>query len=770
MPKVAKFEMPDGRVARFEVPDDYTPEQAQQEIAGMLSELPEKRSLAQKASDLFTGADRETEYTQKLPEFDVPAKFALTRPVDTAKAALGLLTTFDPLKQVSVLKDAYPKLKFFEDEKGNIIVDGREEGAEVGVLNLPGVSARDLIQAGFQVAAFTPAGKAGAGALSGARAAGRVGVASAGTQLAQDLVGQAAGSQANEIVSNNSELKTVERDRGAFDVAADVDYTDVAIAGALGGAFEGIAQVVGPKVRSYLASRKGSEKAITDEVRQEFKKIAVEVGRNPDEITDDVIRAFVDTGDDGLTPFEREFGIKLTGGERQLSQATTPQQRSKALQMLDSEDSLRVGSSGGSRGQQEFLNQEMKRQDQLVNLVDSVAPEEALYSAPSQIKQGINSASDAALQKVDDAYAAIGEASLRNKDAAGLLEATRKTLQNNIDAVIDSEVTPATRAALKKIQEYEKYVKANPEKISVGRLDNIRKVIGSLWKDAKNKTDKSNMSQLMKAYDDYLDDAVIKGLFDGDQEAIEALKGARKLSREYFNKFAAREGQITRGAGQQIKDKQGRFIEKIIEADPTDQEVISALFTANRFGGAGASKMAARFKEILGSDSPAWKTVKQAAFRSLVKETNSGGRNVVSTQKTAQAIQKALKEQSELMNQIFTPQEIGRLRRLAAGFQNIDPNLGALKSRVTPSGKNAIKSAGDALKALFPGVAAGDPITLTASGVSIAKTLTGKNAAKAVFSPEQVRKASGGLLIPLPGGRQTTATAAAEGIALTAKD
>lgn len=38
MPKIARFEMPDGRIARFEVPDDYTPEQAQAEMQQFASQ------------------------------------------------------------------------------------------------------------------------------------------------------------------------------------------------------------------------------------------------------------------------------------------------------------------------------------------------------------------------------------------------------------------------------------------------------------------------------------------------------------------------------------------------------------------------------------------------------------------------------------------------------------------------------------------------------------------------------------------------------------
>ena len=94
------------------------------------------RGLRGNISDVFTGADRETAATRGLPEFDMPLElptFAGNPNVRRqASAALGLLTTFDPKGQVNILATNFPKLKFSQDEKGNIIVDGREGGGVNG--------------------------------------------------------------------------------------------------------------------------------------------------------------------------------------------------------------------------------------------------------------------------------------------------------------------------------------------------------------------------------------------------------------------------------------------------------------------------------------------------------------------------------------------------------------------------------------------------------------------------------------------------------------
>lgn len=54
---VAKFEMPDGRIARFEVPEGTTPEQAQAMIEAELQNIPQAEPVAQDQQDIFPTAN-----------------------------------------------------------------------------------------------------------------------------------------------------------------------------------------------------------------------------------------------------------------------------------------------------------------------------------------------------------------------------------------------------------------------------------------------------------------------------------------------------------------------------------------------------------------------------------------------------------------------------------------------------------------------------------------------------------------------------------------
>ena len=172
-----------------------------------------------RVKDWFTGGLRETEQTESLPEgIQLPFGWDGGR---QPLAALGLMTTFDPVEQMSVLKKYYPDIVFSEDEKGNIIADASAyEGGGVGVMNAPGISMDDIRRLGFQIGAFTPAGRAAKGASLVGGAA-KAGAASSATQAAMDVGGQYLGA-------------TAEGEQPGIQ-ASEIDLVNVGLAG-LGGA------------------------------------------------------------------------------------------------------------------------------------------------------------------------------------------------------------------------------------------------------------------------------------------------------------------------------------------------------------------------------------------------------------------------------------------------------------------------------------------------------------------------------------------------------
>jgi len=126
-----------------------------------------ERGVWDKAGDVITGNDRQTNATRNLPELGTEIGLGEFLGMDT-RVGLGdvrglpvsaaALTTTDPVEMVKILQEkAGDRLSVRPDEAGNIIVglDGRE-----AVLNKPGFTPFDAMQLGGFMAAFTPASKA----------------------------------------------------------------------------------------------------------------------------------------------------------------------------------------------------------------------------------------------------------------------------------------------------------------------------------------------------------------------------------------------------------------------------------------------------------------------------------------------------------------------------------------------------------------------------------------------------------------------------------
>lgn len=211
-------------------------------IAGMIKAQPhqqaqhnaepeQEKGMLQTASDLVTGADRmtpEMEYMSEIgnaPELNEMSWSAF-------KTSLGLLATGDNEKAQGVIKSNIPDAEFTQDSQGNTIVN-LPSGSYA--LNKPGVSPQDIAKGVFDIAAFTPAGRAG----SVAKAAG----ASAATEAGLQQVASSAGG-------------------GEFDIG------DVAAAGALGGAGKGIENALGAGYRAL----KGAPESKAQQVAQFAKE------------------------------------------------------------------------------------------------------------------------------------------------------------------------------------------------------------------------------------------------------------------------------------------------------------------------------------------------------------------------------------------------------------------------------------------------------------------------------------------------------------------
>ena len=200
---------------------------------------------------------------------------------------------------------------------------------------------------------------------------------------------------------------------------------------------------------------------------------------------------------------------------------------------------------------------------------------------------------------------------------------------------------------------------------------------------------------------------------------------------EYAKKFRA--NPVKTKGGRSIADTEGNFIEKIIAADPTDEQAINALFGASNLSNTAGAKMAQRFKAIIG-EGEAWDSVRKAGLLRLIKTNKVNGKEIVSGSKTLTAINDAIEKNGSLMKELYTPEEIGLLKRFAAQVKRTQPDL--VRSRENPSGtaQALMKSVGDVLTRL-PLLSGDLTLSLASGGVQASRSVTASAAAKQAIKP-----------------------------------
>jgi hypothetical protein len=224
--------------------------------------------------------------------------------------------------------------------------------------------------------------------------------------------------------------------------------------------------------------------------------------------------------------------------------------------------------------------------------------------------------------------------------------------------------------------------------VSVQAVDKARRAILKL-QPAPGSDDARVLGAVRRAFGQRLDDMVNSAGFRGDATAIDDLKQARGLWAQFSALTKPKPGD---------PDDSRKLIADIIKQDRTGEEVANWLTNYASVGLAGkAARAAAQIRQQLGGQSPEWdvlrKTVAQRVFN---PETGQGG-----DQALASSIDKFLKTGGPLAQQLFTPDELGQMRRLS----------NVLKTMVgDPKAKNPSKSGhevGRLVRSLAGGAQAG---------------------------------------------------------------
>lgn len=609
---------------------------------------------------MVLGEGRQTRATKELPDI---AEIGLDRFFGDSSLmnSAAVLSTYDPSEQVKILQSRYPDLQVASDEAGNVILSYQGKQA---LLNRPGFSAQDALRVAGTAAAFTPAARATQGAGIGYNAA-KVGLQSTATQ---------AGLEAQQATQGG-----------------DFSAGETLLAGATGAGSQALFQALVPLAQS-LRGRVMPER-ITDGVRQQFKKYAVEMGFQPDEVSDDMIRQVLSRSQGG-TPEERigqalesEFDVPLTRGQRSLDQ---PQ--------LRTEDEMTQGirGAGAERRMRAFGDEQREAVERAGARLESELTLGADPArAPSMVREGVRSAEEMASEGVNAAYDLGRTAELSPDGFRGMLVNMRRLVRQ--DESFDAAL-PETAKVLSEIQNTLKTMRKAPEvgarlkPLTLKRLEQYRRRLNTAIESASaNPADKRQVTQIKRAWDDYLDRAVEQKLFSGDPEDLADLSKAREVFAEYAKKF--RQNPVRGKSGRVVdQDPAGRFIERMIDANPTDEEILNAVFGASSISKKDGVAMWRKFSSILADTDPeAMMALKGAALRRLIKTTNVNGTPQLSGSKTITEIQKAMEKSGSLMREIFTKDELDKIRRFAATVKRTQPDIDRGRSNPAGSGMTLVR-------------------------------------------------------------------------------
>lgn len=612
----------------------------------------------------ITGYDRETRASNELPSLaDVGIKDFFGDDRNIPASALAQVLTFSPEEQVKILSSEYPEMRVASDEAGNVILG--YQGKAV-ILNKPGFSRDDAIRTGATAAAFAYAApRAGLGILANAA---RVGGRSAGVQTGIEALQASSGGEINP--------------------------SEIALAGTTGAVTQGALQALAPLGKRIADTFRGGEVRITDSMREAFRKEAVSLGLSPDEVTDDVIANVVQqTGRSG-TPreqagaaLEREFDIPMTRGERSLDSA-----------QLFEEDMIRQGVRG-DKGQAALEGFQATQRDQATTALDGLQGRIGRGTNPDDaggiVNQSVRDAEQIADEAVSEGYAAVGPAQLNRDGMVGTLRAIKQRITRDVgfDPKLPQTANILGQAdeALRVFRQAEG-VGAALKPTDIKMLENYRRRINTAVSAAEG-SDKAQVMAVKRVWDEQIDAAVDGALFSGDDGAIESLKAARGIFREYAKKFYT---QPTKGKSGVTTDTDpaGKMVERIISADPTPGETINFILGASALTNPkNGIAMYRRVVDILGPESEAVSSIRAAALKRMIGMTRENGEDFISGTKTLTNIDKALKTSPDLMREMFSPDEIAQIRRFGAAVQRTQATPPKSRANASGSGVTGAKLA-----------------------------------------------------------------------------
>ncbi|NGX98305.1 MAG: hypothetical protein G4V63_24790 [Candidatus Afipia apatlaquensis] len=296
-----------------------------------------------------------------------------------------------------------------------------------------------------------------------------------------------------------------------------------------------------------------------------------------------------------------------------------------------------------------------------------------------------------------------------------------KLTQRSEPVIVDDVTTPVAARALQDLEETLGGAmptnRASPlgnrtpvgDTFSIQDMDQARKRLTTMYGQIGNASptaaaDRRAMRNVMGAFDDHVEQALVSPLFTGDEAAYGTLKAARKAYADYAKTFRPQ------GPGDDV----GTVIQKIIGRydgqAATPNEVANFLFGATNVGAKGQSvRVAQRLKSMLGDDSEEWFGVRQGLWSKLTEPP--AGMTDWGPQKVSERIFKFLNGEGQVLSHVlFNANERALMSQFGQVLKQITPPVGSVNhSNTAPVLMRIAKGSMDGLAAIG-GFSLGGPL------------------------------------------------------------
>lgn len=530
--------------------------------------------------------------------------------------------------------DRVPGTRLDQDINGNPIIV--TEGGKRFFVNKPGLDPNDVLRFAGIAASFTPAGRLARGASASTLAAG-------GSRLAAGGAAVATGGTAAGATDFGAQLAA----------SGEVDPTQTAFA--IGGG--SLAEVVAPVLGSIASKLRTANRRISGKDVQEARALLADSGVELAEADVPRLARALDQVRGGAKPAdvlaESEFGLRFTRGQK-LAAADDP----AAFRELRTEEALRASTGRGGdvvRGIDAGNERAARR------ALERVAGEvSGGNGAPGQIDATARVA-DSVRQQAADLKDRVGEAFGAFRDTKAFIPDTEAaTVPKRIaDALSDFDLKPGTQltGAARAAQLVEETFANRSVALSLKDFEQIRRRV--LNTPASSPSDRKALAIVRGQLDTWLDDVADRALVNGDEQAIDIIKQARGLRREFGQRFEKTD----------LGKRFDNIVKDMIAGNAPPEQLARAIFGAQEVAGPQAVTALRRVKAALGDDTEAFDQLRASVLNQIGRARNG-------SQKGVQALESNLKtllvERPTLAKELFTGQQRDTLGRLASALNTIN--------------------------------------------------------------------------------------------------